>query len=145
MSYEAIRFCSNCNLKPEELENLKPPKFLKTCPICKIAQYCDKNCQQQDYDARHKQICRYNIYVWTVSSQHLLSTYILYRSSLNQFMGSLGRATYTIHFISAQKSRVGIECTKAKDQLWSYCKFSCKSPKHIVELQWHHYFLIFIS
>ena len=62
MSYEAIRFCSNCNLKPEELENLQPPKSLKTCPNCKIAQYCDKNCQQQDYDARHKQICRITYY-----------------------------------------------------------------------------------
>ena len=62
MSYEAIRFCSNCNLKPEELENLQPPKSLKTCPICKIAQYCDKNCQKQDYRARHKQICKITYY-----------------------------------------------------------------------------------
>ena len=62
MSYEAIRFCSNCNLKPEELENLKPPKSLKYCTICKIAQYCDKNCQKQDYRARHKQICKITYY-----------------------------------------------------------------------------------
>ena len=57
MSYEAIRFCSHCNLKSEELEKLDPPKVLKTCTICKIVQYCDRDCQRQDYVARHKRLC----------------------------------------------------------------------------------------
>jgi len=57
MSYEAIRFCSYCNLKSEELEKLDPPKVLKTCTICKIVQYCDRKCQRQDYVARHKRLC----------------------------------------------------------------------------------------
>ena len=57
MSYEAIRFCSYCNLKSEELEKLDPPKVLKTCTICKIVQYCDQKCQRQDYVARHKRLC----------------------------------------------------------------------------------------
>ena len=57
MSYEAIRFCSNCNLKSEELDKLDPPKVLKTCTICKIVQYCDRKCQRQDYVDRHKRLC----------------------------------------------------------------------------------------
>ena len=64
MSYKDVRFCFNCKMKPEELEKLEPPRVLKTCCKCKIAQYCcysqEKNsqCQKQDYDARHKKICR---------------------------------------------------------------------------------------
>ena len=47
------------------------------------------------------------IYIRTVNSKHLLSAF------LNWFMGCLGRTTFTLHSISAQNSKVGIECTKA--------------------------------
>ena len=36
-------------------------------------------------------------------------------------MGHLGRATCTVHSISAQTSQEGIKCTKAKEQLRFYC------------------------
>ena len=35
-------------------------------------------------------------------------------------MGHLGRATCTVHPISAHTSQEGIECTKAKELLWFY-------------------------
>ena len=67
--------------------------FLLPCQ-CKISQY---------------------IYIRTVRSQQLFS------AMLNQFIGQLGRATCTVYFISVQTWLKGIECTKAKEQLRSYC------------------------
>ena len=46
---------------------------------------------------------------------------MLFRTGLNWFMGSLSRATCTVHSISAQTSQKGIKCTIAKEYIRSYC------------------------
>ena len=47
MSYDKMRFCFYCKLDSDRLEKLN--KSLKTCGICKIAQYCGKECQKLDF------------------------------------------------------------------------------------------------
>ena len=47
MSFEKKRFCFYCKLDSDRLERLN--KSLKTCGICKIAQYCGKKCQNLDF------------------------------------------------------------------------------------------------
>ena len=47
MSYDKKRFCFYCKLDSDQLEKLN--KSLKTCGICKIAQYCGKECQKLDF------------------------------------------------------------------------------------------------
>ena len=55
MSFEEKRFCFSCKLDAEQL--MKKNKELKTCTFCKIAQYCGKECQRQDFKDNHKKIC----------------------------------------------------------------------------------------
>jgi len=60
MSFEQKRFCFYCKLDSNRLERLN--KSLKTCGICKIAQYCGLECQKLDFlpgngSAGHKSIC----------------------------------------------------------------------------------------
>jgi len=60
MSFEKKRFCFYCKLDSDRLERLD--KSLKTCGICKIAQYCGQECQKLDFlpgngSAGHKSIC----------------------------------------------------------------------------------------
>jgi len=70
MSFEKKRFCFYCKLDSDQLEKLN--KSLKTCGICKLAQYCGKECQKLDFlpgnaikglsagyngSAGHKSIC----------------------------------------------------------------------------------------
>ena len=56
MSYENKRFCFSCKLDAEQL--MKKNKELKTCTICKIAQYCGQECQRRDFkNNNHKRIC----------------------------------------------------------------------------------------
>jgi len=64
MSYDKKRFCFYCKLDSDRLEKLN--KSLKTCGICKIAQYCGKECQKLDFlpgngSAGHKSICTTSI------------------------------------------------------------------------------------
>jgi len=64
MSYDKKRFCFFCKLDSDRLEKLN--KSLKTCGICKIAQYCGKECQILDFrpgngSAGHKSICTTSI------------------------------------------------------------------------------------
>ena len=47
MSFEKKRFCFYCKLDSDRLERLN--KSLKTCGICKIAQYCGPECQKLDF------------------------------------------------------------------------------------------------
>ena len=47
MSFEKKRFCFYCKLDSDRLERLN--KSLKTCGICKIAQYCGQECQKLDF------------------------------------------------------------------------------------------------
>ena len=47
MSFEKKRFCFYCKLDSNRLERLN--KSLKTCEICKIAQYCGLECQKLDF------------------------------------------------------------------------------------------------
>ena len=55
MSYDKKRFCFYCKLDTDQLEKLN--KSLKTCGICKIAQYCGKECQRRDFADNHKYLC----------------------------------------------------------------------------------------
>ena len=55
MSLEAKRFCFTCKQTSEQLEALG--KTLKSCAICKTAQYCGTACQNQDFLLAHKQMC----------------------------------------------------------------------------------------
>ena len=52
--------------------------------------------------------------VYILGQKALSSSYLLYWTGLNWFMGRLGRATCNAHSISAQISQEGIESTKAK-------------------------------
>ena len=47
MSYEKKRFCFYCKLDTDRLEKLN--KSLKKCGICKLAEYCGKECQRLDF------------------------------------------------------------------------------------------------
>ena len=38
------------------LENMNF-KTLKTCPLCKVAQYCGQECQRWDFKDKHKLLC----------------------------------------------------------------------------------------
>ena len=38
------------------LENMNF-KTLKTCPLCKVAQYCGQECQRWDFKDKHKFMC----------------------------------------------------------------------------------------
>ena len=55
MSFEAKRFCFYCRQTSEQLEALG--KTLKSCAICKTAQYCGTTCQAQDFLYVHKEMC----------------------------------------------------------------------------------------
>ena len=55
MSFEDKRFCFSCKLDTEQL--MKKNKKLKTCSFCKIAEYCGKDCQRQDFSDNHKRLC----------------------------------------------------------------------------------------
>ena len=44
--------CGNCNKSESELQ-----LALKCCSRCKIALYCSKECQLEDYKNRHKVLC----------------------------------------------------------------------------------------
>ena len=56
MSFEAKRFCFYCRQTSEQLEALG--KTLKSCAICKTAQYCGTACQTQDFLLNnHKGMC----------------------------------------------------------------------------------------
>ena len=56
------------------------------------------------------------VYIRTVNSQ--LSAFLNWFELVYE---SYGRATSTVHAISAQTRQEGIECTKAKEQLRPYC------------------------
>ena len=47
MSYEKKRFCFYCKLDADRLEKLN--KSLKKCRVCKLAEYCGKECQRLDF------------------------------------------------------------------------------------------------
>ena len=47
MSYEKKRFCFYCKLDADRLEKLN--KSLKKCGVCKLAEYCGKECQRLDF------------------------------------------------------------------------------------------------
>ena len=55
MSFEDKRFCFTCKQTSEQLA-LKDKK-LKFCTNCKIAEYCGKECQLQDFVFAHKEMC----------------------------------------------------------------------------------------
>ena len=55
MSFEAKRFCFTCKQTSEQLEPLG--KTLKSCAICKTAQYCGTACQSKDFLLVHKEMC----------------------------------------------------------------------------------------
>ena len=67
---------------------------------------------------------------------------LLYWTGLNWYMDYFGRATCTVHLISAQNSPEGVNCTKGKKLLSSYCLFYKlwrKKDNHslaITELSW---------
>ena len=69
-------------------------------------------------------LCHYHIpghfgtspeYTVYISGQKVLSTtcFLLWWTSLNWFLGHLGRATFNVNWISAQSSQEGIKCTEA--------------------------------
>ena len=47
MSYDKKRFCFYCKLDADRLEKLN--KSLKKCGVCKLAEYCGKECQRLDF------------------------------------------------------------------------------------------------
>ena len=55
-------------------------------------------------------------------------------------MGRLGRATCTVHLISANTSHEGITCIKAKEQLKFYCLIYilCKKEKKFTRFDVHY-------
>ena len=55
MSFVEKRFCFSCKLDVEQLKKKK--KTLKTCPLCKVAQYCGQECQRWDFKDKHKLLC----------------------------------------------------------------------------------------
>ena len=55
MSFVDKRFCFSCKFDVEQL--MKKKKKLKKCSFCKIAEYCGKDCQRQDFAANHKRLC----------------------------------------------------------------------------------------
>ena len=60
-------------------------------------------------------------YIRTVSSYHLLSAVLdWFTKTLKWFIGHLGRATCTVHSMSAQTSQEGIKSTKIKKHLGAY-------------------------
>ena len=63
------------------------------------------------------------VYIRTVSSQCPAVSFAELVST-GLWAVSNGRATCTIHQISAQTRQEGIKCTKAKEQLRSYCLIS---------------------
>ena len=54
MSYADKKFCFNCKLDIVQLITLK--RNLSNCSVCKIAQYCGRDCQKQDFK-NHKFLC----------------------------------------------------------------------------------------
>ena len=129
MSYEAIRFCSNCNLKPEELENLQPPKSLKTCPICKIAQYCDKNCQKQDYlSFKHGPRDIFKSQLFT-QNQYRICWYTLYLENYITF------CCFSTHFIWQMLKCLVSIITVQRDYQTHFFGLSLSTPPLIVQLR----------
>ena len=79
-------------------------------------------CASNQWNAKGIQTFIHSIYIRTVGSFHLLPVLSNCLKLLETgFIGPQGKATSTTHSISTQTSHEGFKCTKAKEQLRSYC------------------------
>jgi hypothetical protein len=77
MSYEKKRFCFYCKLDTDRLEKLN--KSLKKCGICKLAEYCGKECQRLDFPRGMNYFCVVVSFVFMYHEGIFTDTYVSFR------------------------------------------------------------------